>query len=122
MAEIEISFAGETRYLNDLLFDILEANSVHEGMKKEIPGGASLTLGPMEMKKAAAYPAIITLALNVGVGVGSSLVAAYIYGKLQKHKRKEIRTIINRRETHITQSGLVKIIEERIEHEEKKYD
>lgn len=56
MAEIEISFAGETRYLNDLLFDILEANSVHEGMKKEIPGGASLTLRPMEMKKGRGLP------------------------------------------------------------------
>jgi hypothetical protein len=120
MAEIEISFGGETRYLNELLFDILETNSVQDGTTKEIPGGASLTLRPMEMRKVAAYPAIITMALSFGVGVGSSLVAAYIYNKLQKHRGKEIRSLINRREIHITKSGLVKIIEEQIEREEKK--
>jgi hypothetical protein len=119
MAEIEISFVGETRYLNQLVPDLLEADSFGEGTRREIPGGAVLTLRPMEMKKGDAFPGVLTLALSFGVGVGSSVVAAYIYDKLQNHKGKEIRTLINRREIHITKSGLVKIIEEHIEHEQK---
>ena len=72
------------------------------------------------MKKAAGIPHLVEVVLEFGGGVISSVVGAYLYDKLQKHKGNGIRTIVERREIHFTKSEITKVIEERIETKESK--
>jgi hypothetical protein len=120
MADIDIAFGGETHYLNNLLFDLFEATALREGTQKELPGGAVITLKPMESRKGAGFLHVVEIVLTLSGNVGTSLAAAYLCDKLKKHHAREIRTLIERREIQVTKSGLIKIIEERIEHEEKR--
>ena len=44
MTQITIGFVGPVRDLNAFLFDLFEANSLQEGTRKDVPGGATLRL------------------------------------------------------------------------------
>jgi hypothetical protein len=119
MQTLEITFGGEKRDLNKLMFALFETDSIDEQTRKELPGGALLEMRPMQARKGANLLHFFDVAVSFGAGVGSSLVAAYIYDKLKKQKGKRIRMLVERREIHVTKSGLIKIIEERIKKEEE---
>jgi hypothetical protein len=51
--EITIGFEGHKKDVNDLVFDLFEAGMLREGLQKNTPGGATVVLKPMEMRKRA---------------------------------------------------------------------
>jgi hypothetical protein len=114
MAEITIEFTGQTRDLNEFSFALFETEALGAGTQKEIPGGGTLTMQPMMVRKAYGIPQYIEVVLSIGGSVTAGIVSNYIYDKLKKQKGENLSIRINRREVDFDKRKITKMIEEEI--------
>jgi hypothetical protein len=120
MAEITLEFTGPGRDINDFSFALFEASSLGAGSQKEIPGGATLTMQPMIVRKAEGIPQIITIVLSCAGSVATGVIGNYIYDKMKNHSGEHLKMTINRREVKYNNKGqITKILEEEIKIEKK---
>lgn len=108
--EIEI----ETRD-GELVSDLMETSSPSIGQQKSIPGGATVTFKGEFTRKTFGFPLTIELAISIGVGVISGLIANWLNGKI-KGRAATLR--IDRREVQIEKGEIKRVIEERIQKNE----
>lgn len=98
------------------IVDLFDSNRISQGMQRQAPGGATLTLGPPPYEKKSFpqleqlyVPVLISLAANVAVNV----VSSWLYDKLREGKITRIR--VNRTEIEVTKDGITKLISESVE-------
>ena len=114
MVKVTLEFTGQARDINEFGFALFEAESLGQGSQKEIPGGGTLTMGPMIVRKAHGIPQVITVLLSVGTSVGAGIASNYIYDKLKEHGGEKLTITINRREARFEGGEIKTIIEEEI--------
>src|SRR5580698_7460454 len=83
MDEITLEFTGQGKDINDFSFALFDVDRLGAGAQKEIPGGGTLTMGPMMMQKAAGIPKVIEVLLTIGGSIGVNLASNHIYDKLK---------------------------------------
>lgn len=103
--------------------DLFESKNIRSGLKREVPGGMTIELGPMPVQQRSpefAYDVapLLTLLVQTGNTVALDLFAAWLYDKLTAAKVRRVK--INRRWVEVTQDGIYRAIEESIEIEEEK--
>ena len=78
-----------------------------------VPHGISVSIQPTETQRSFGtdYPTAAAI-IEFGANVSASMVAAWLYEHLQKHKARKIR--INRKEITVSEGEIKKIIEESI--------
>ena len=82
-------------------------------LNNDVPKGISLIMPDIVIKKDFGAPDIaVSIVVGVATGIPSSLVAAWLYDKLKHHRSRQIS--INRREVHISEGEIIKVIEETI--------
>ena len=118
MAEIVFTFTGQTQDIDDFTDDLFERDSVGTGTQREIPGGGTITMGRMLIRKGADFPRVMEVVLSLGRDVTVGIVAAYLYDKLKGRKDKIQSMTINRREVHLEKGEITKVIEEEIKGEQ----
>jgi len=118
MAEITIEFAGRTQELNDFSSALFETKGLGAGTQKEIPGGGTITMQSMIMRKAYGIPQYIEIVLSAGGSVAAGVSSNYIYDKFKKHKGENLSIRINRREVHSDKGKIAKMIGEEIKIQE----
>jgi H+/gluconate symporter-like permease len=79
-------------------------------LKNEVPPGISLTVPDIIIRKDFGTDIAVSIVIGVATGIPSSLVAAWLYDKLKHHRSRQI--CINRREVHISEGEITKVIEE----------
>lgn len=81
-------------------------------LKNDVPPGISLTMPDIIIRKDFGTDIAVSIVVGVATGIPSSLVAAWLYDKLKHHRSRQIS--INRREVHISEGEIIKVIEEAI--------
>lgn len=82
-------------------------------MLNDPPEGVSVIKPPITITKGyGAEEIAVTVVIGFATGIPASLVAAWLYDKLKYHRSNQIS--INRREIHMSEGELTKIIEETI--------
>lgn len=81
-------------------------------LKNDVPPGISLTMPDIIIRKDFGTDIAVSVVVGVATGIPSSLVAAWLYDKLKHHRSRQI--CINRREVHISEGEITKIIEETV--------
>src|SRR5690349_12107026 len=82
-----------------LAFDLMDSTALSKGDRHELGGGASVTFqGIVGKKSAFGVQETIELAISFSSGVGSGLIANWLYGKL---KGKATRVRIHRQEVEL---------------------
>jgi hypothetical protein len=115
MAEITMNFTGQMQDINEFLNMLFESETVNTGTQKEIPGGGTITLDRMTVRKALGIPQIIHIILSsVGGTIAVNMASNYLYDKWKGHKGGNIKMSINRREVHLDKGEITKVIEEEI--------
>src|ERR1700693_1269229 len=114
MPEIIIGLEGQTRDLNELIFDLFEAGMLREGLEKAAPGDVTLVLKPMEVRKSFGH-AIIHIALAVGDKVALPLFLAWLYDKWKNTGEKPISIKIENHNYQFDPAVLTKPIQEAID-------
>jgi len=114
--EIEVQVEGTKENLRGLLNDLFE--STEEGMKKEIPGGATLTLKEWPLVKGVGVVIVITLVLAIPPAVAAvGQIAEYLSKKSKENGVTKLS--MNRKEIETTPEGITRFIETTI-HIEKR--
>jgi hypothetical protein len=75
MAELTMEFTGRIQHQNDCIFALFEADALGTVTQKEIPGGGTLTMRPMMVRKAYGIPQYIEIILSIGSSIGSTRAA-----------------------------------------------
>jgi hypothetical protein len=110
MAEIEVQFESTKDRRWDLLNDLFESDTQQEGMKKDLPGGGTITLMPIPLRKSADPVSVITVVLAVPATIASIVqIAEYLSKKSKANKVTKI--WLNRKEAETTPEGLTRTIE-----------
>ena len=112
MAEITMEFTGRIQDLNDFSFALFEADTLGAETQKEIPGGGTITMRPMMVRKAYGIPQYIEIILSIGNTIAAGLASNYIYDKLRKRQGEILSIRINRREVQLDKVNITKMIEE----------
>lgn len=101
------------------LSEIFESGTISAGMVREVPGGASLKLGPMPIEKrhVPGLQILVPIVVTLGSGVAINVFSSWLYDKLKGKKTTILR--INRVQVEITHDAITKVIAESIELEEK---
>ena len=60
MAEITIEFTGQMQDMNEFIDSLFESDTVNTGTEKEIPGGGTIRLGRMLVRKAFGAPQVVS--------------------------------------------------------------
>ena len=113
--EIIVGFEGQKRDLNELLFALFEAGMLRDGLQKVTPGGSTIVLKPMEMRKHALGHAVMEIGLIVANSVAVPLFVNWLYEKWRDCGARKITVKIKRRNYEFEQGQLTKAIEEAIE-------
>ena len=95
----------------DILFDLLGKSPISRDDSIITPGNAKLTYKGTTIRLAEGLPKIINLVVTFGSGVAAGVVSNWIYDKL-KHKTEKI--VINRKEIHLDEGELKRVLEETI--------
>jgi hypothetical protein len=96
-----------------LAFDLMNnPPSVGSGSSTAIPGDATLTLESLFVRKALGLPETLEFVLNLGTGVGSGLVANWLYGRL---KNRNVVLRIEEEEVQIEEGEIRKALSRIIE-------
>ena len=113
MTQLTISLSGDGRAVMRSLTEIFESTTLTSGEPKEIPGGATVTLQPMQERRALTFDAghAMELVMTAASGVGLNLASSYIYDKLKGGKGK-VELSVNRRITEIDEGQVTRVIEE----------
>ena len=114
MAEITIEFTGQKEDIDEFCEALFETDSVGTGTQKEIPGGATITMGRALLRKSLGIPRAVEIVLSVGKDLAVGVVATYLYDKLKAHKGEKPHMTIDYREIHLDKGEITKIIEEEI--------
>ena len=109
MTDIEIQFENTAKNRNELLCDLFEANGWSENLQKDIEGGATITLKEVPLQKSVGSETLITIMLSFGTGVGSSLVANWLWKKFSSGGQTTIR--VDQTQIEVTPENLVKLIQ-----------
>jgi hypothetical protein len=112
MEEIVIGFEGQTRDLNELVFDLFEAGLLREGLEKETPGDAKLVMKPMELKKGAGMHAVMEVGLWVGKNVAVPMFVTWLCNKWLSNGQKSISIKIDNHFYQFDEAVLAKAIGE----------
>jgi hypothetical protein len=101
--------------------DLFESKTIRAGMKRDVPGGATIELLPIPVQKRSdlafdAAPILTIVVTSVGT-VGLNLFSSWLYETLSRSKTRYLK--INRRKVEITPDGIYRAIEETIEVEER---
>lgn len=91
-------------------------NSLGPGASVSLPFGGTLELGEWRFRKALGAGETLDLLLSFGVGVSSSLVASWLWSKVQG-RATTLR--INRVEVNVHQGEIQRVVAEQIEIERK---
>ena len=110
--EIRIEVDTHDRQLGWDLFD--SPRSLGEGTTAELPNGLKLNCESLLVRKAAVSPETLTFIVTFASGVGSGLVANWLYDKL-KGRTDKLR--IERTEVEVEQGQIRRVISEKIERE-----
>jgi len=81
-------------------------------LKNDVPSGISLIMPDIVITKGFGSETAVTIVISVATGIPASLVAAWLYDKLKHHRSNKIS--INRKELHVSEGEITKIIEETI--------
>jgi hypothetical protein len=119
MAEITMEFTGRPQDLNDFISALFETDALGAGTQKEIPGGGTITMRSMMMRKAYGIPQYIEIVLSTGDSITTGIASNYIYEKLKNHKGENLRIRINRREVLCERRNITRMIEEEIRSQRK---
>jgi len=93
--------------------EITFSNNKDALLLKDAPKGVSVMVPPLEFRKGyGAEEIAVSLVIGLATGIPASLVASWLYDKLKNHRSSQIS--INRREIHISEGEITKIIEETI--------
>ena len=97
-----------------ILSDLMGSSSFKTGQKADAPGGATITLGNMTLKRSAGIPDTITLIVSFAgttmTSVGIGLFTNWLYDKLSKSSVKTLR--IDRREVRIEREEITHTVTE----------
>jgi hypothetical protein len=115
MAELTMEFTGRIQDLNDCIFALFEADALGAATQKEIPGGGTLTMRPMMVRKAYGIPQYIEIILSIGSSIAAGLASNYIYDRVTKHKIENLTMRINRRGVSINRLKIATMINAEIE-------
>lgn len=121
--ELIVGFEGRKQDVTDLLFGLF-GEVLEEGSKKEAPGGVTVVLKPMPLRKGALVQTVLQVGLFVGVNIAVPLFVAWLYD-VWKHKgQKPVSVKIDGRNYQFDPAILAMAIEEAIskqaEEKEKK--
>jgi len=114
MAEITIEFTGRTQDLNEFSSALFGTDALAAGTQEEIPGGGTITMQSMMLRKAYGIPQYIEIILSVVDSIAAGIAGNYIYIKLIEHNGGNLSIRINRREFHLDKRKITKMIEEEI--------
>ena len=81
-------------------------------LNNDIPPGISLIMPKIIITKGFGTETAVTIIISVATGIPSSLIAAWLYDKLKHSRSRQIS--INRKEIHLSEREITKIIEETI--------
>lgn len=87
--------------------------SLSEGDSCELPGGGTLYRRGNEGRRAVGFRTICHFVLHLGDGVGTGIIAEYLYDKLKKGRATRLR--IDRTEIQIEKGEITRVLEEHIE-------
>jgi hypothetical protein len=79
------------------VFDLFEAGLLREGLEKEVPGGATLVLKLIQMKKSALMQAAMEVGISFGSGVAATIFGEWLVEKWRKNGKKHISAKIENR-------------------------
>lgn len=85
-------------------------------LKNDVPSGISLVMPDIVITKGFGSETAVSIIISVATGIPTSLVAAWLYEKLKHHRSRKIS--INRKEVHISEGEITKVIEETVKIEE----
>jgi hypothetical protein len=118
----------EIEFSINVICDVFESRTIAVGMKREAPGGATLTILPGDIQTRSlpptmAYDALPFSAVLVEFAKDSREIAVglfvnWLFQKLTSQKGQQKRVRINRKWVEISKDGLVKAITESIEYRE----
>ena len=114
MAEITMEFTGRIQDLNDFGSALFEADELGAATQKVIPGGDTITMRPMMVRKAYGIPQYIEIILSIGSSMAAGLAGNYIYDRLKKRRGETLSIRINRRAVRLDKVNITKMIEEEI--------
>lgn len=84
-------------------------------LNNDIPSGVTLEIPEIVITKSFGTDTAITVGISIATGVPSSLIAAWLYDKFKQCRSDQI--TINRKEIHLTDGKVAKIIKETINKE-----
>jgi hypothetical protein len=119
MAEITMEFTGRPQDLNDFISALFETDALGAGTQKEIPGGGTITMRSMMMRKGYGIPQYIEIVLSTGDNIAAEIASNYIYDKLKMHKGENLNIRINRRVVLCKRRNITRMIEEEIKSQRK---
>ena len=117
MPDIEVQIENSKKNRDELLNALFERDGWSIGMRKEIPGGGTITLERVPLQKGPGPETFITIVLSFGSGVASSLVANWLSKKFLSSGQTKIR--VSRTEIDVTPDAFTKIVEDTIEVERR---
>lgn len=85
-------------------------------LKNDVPSGISLIMPDIVITKGLGSETAVSIIISVATGIPTSLVAAWLYDKLKHHRSSKI--CINRKEIHVSEGEITKVIEETVKIEE----
>lgn len=100
-------------------FELLgHPTSLSNGDSCELPGGGTLYWRGEEGRRTLDSRTICHFVLHLSDGVGTGLIAAYLYDKLRKGRATKLR--IDRTEVEIHKGEITRVLEEHIEQEQRR--
>jgi hypothetical protein len=111
--KIELHVLSDERLLSS---DVMQSKTLSAGKTRiQGPGDAILTWEGEDFAKAAGIPHLVHFALDVGSGVASGLITAWLWDKF---RGKSIRSIsIDRTVVEFDEGKIKRVLQERIEKE-----
>jgi hypothetical protein len=101
-----------------LIFDLVEASEASLGMEKHICKELTLRYDYAKIRKALGYPEMIQFTLivaeNIGAGVASGLITAWLLKKLDKAEAQVSSLRIDRTMVELKEDKIRKIVHEKI--------
>jgi hypothetical protein len=114
MAKITMTFTGQKEDINELIDNLFESSTAGTRSEKELPEGVTITHGRMLMRKALGIPQALEIIISAVGTVAANVASSYIYDKLKRHKGGKVEMIINRREVHLHEGEITRVIQEEI--------